>query len=71
MDIQIHDVMQITPDHDWGGAFLIVTEVRHWGVIGFVEIPKQGQAYIRIPFEQVEKIGAAIFVLQKRKSEES
>lgn len=59
---QANDVVQIIPTHKWGGCFVLVTEVKKWGIQGFVQIPMQGQAYIRLNLGEYEKIGTAIFI---------
>lgn len=47
----------------WIGAFVTVTEVRKWGVIGFVHIMDthdlSGRAYIRLKWEEIDYIGMA------------
>lgn len=51
--ISAGDVVQINPDHDlhFGGCFMVVTEVRNWGLIGYVKPPgTSGLAYYRVPF---------------------
>jgi hypothetical protein len=63
MDIEVNDIVQIVPEHKWAGSFAIVTEVKKWGVQGYVPIPMEGQAYIRLKFKDIEKVGRAIFVL--------
>lgn len=60
--ISVNDVVQISPDHDWSGCFVLVTEIKSWGIQGFVQIPLQGQAYIRLKHEDYERIGTAVFV---------
>jgi hypothetical protein len=62
MDIQVNDVVQVVPEHKWGGCFVHVTEIKNWGIQGFVQIPIQGSAYIRLKKEEFEKIGTAIFI---------
>ena len=48
---QVNDVIQIDSEHDerFGGCFIQVTEVKSWGVKGFVAIPgnvgERGQAF--------------------------
>ena len=59
--IKKHDVVQVVPSHQWGGAFVYVEEVKEWGIQGFVIIPLQGRAYIRLNKGDYEKIGEAIF----------
>lgn len=64
-NIKVGDVVQIDPEHDevFGGCFLLVTELKTWGVMGYVRVPghgdKGGEAYYRVPFEQIARIGAA------------
>lgn len=65
MDIQVNDVVQIVPEHEWGGCFLMVTEVKSWGIQGFVQIPINRQAHIRLKHEDYVKIGTAEFILQE------
>lgn len=65
------DVAQIDPQNGtnpmFAACFLTVTEVRGWGLIGYVQalgdngIPG-GQAYIRLTFDQVEYVGQALWV---------
>lgn len=65
--IRIGSVVQITdmpPSHrGWVGAFLIVTELKSFGVQGFVQvIPTHdsfGQAYTRVRWDQIDYIGEA------------
>lgn len=62
MKINKNDVVQIIPEHKWGGCFVQVTEIKEWGIQGFVQIPMEGQAFIRLNKEEFEKIGEAIFI---------
>jgi hypothetical protein len=64
---QVGDVVQIDPDHDtaFGGCLLTVTEVKSWGVQGFVRVPGRpnaGNAYYRVPFGKIARIGWAEYV---------
>lgn len=61
------DVVQINPAHDRDGfacCLLMVTEVKQWGVMGFVHIPGRdgGDAYYRVAFEHVESVGVAPWI---------
>ena len=64
--IAVGDVVQIDPEHDdrFGGCFLIVTEVRSWGAIGYVRVPGEdaGDAFYRVPWEHCHQIGRAEWV---------
>lgn len=67
--LRVNDVVQIAPDaSDWaGGCFAIVTEVKSWGMQGFVQMPctsrgdpeSGGRAFIRLKSEQFVRIGRA------------
>jgi hypothetical protein len=59
MNVDVHDVVQIDPAHDevFGGCLLVVTEVKGWGVQGFVQVPGQGQAYYRVRTEACARVG--------------
>lgn len=69
MDIQKGDVVQITDtNHPWFPCLLIVDEVKAWGVQACVIIPQSNdkseppsQAFNRLKFEQIAKVGNAIF----------
>ena len=64
--ITVDSVVQIDPAHDdrFGGAFLVVTEMKTWGVMGYVTIPGKdgGAAYYRVAFDKVVYIGQAEWV---------
>lgn len=63
--IRVGSVMQIDPEHDrrFGACFLTVTELKSWGVQGFVAIPgSDGAAYYRCAFEHCEYIGQAEWI---------
>ena len=63
----VGDVVQIDPEHDpecFGGSLLIVTEVKSWGVQGYVDIPGEGQAYYRVAFDKIANTGGkAVWVI--------
>lgn len=64
--IDVGDVVQIDPEHDskFGGCFMIVTDYKGWGAVGYVQVPgvNGGQAYYRCPNEAMKKIGRAEWV---------
>lgn len=59
------DIVQIDPEHNdlFGGCFMVVSEVKPWGVQGYVTIPKDGprQAYYRVPRGKFEVVGHAVW----------
>lgn len=46
--------------NDWVGCLLQVDEVKTWGVQAWVKIPMQGNAYIRLNWDQIEYISEAV-----------
>lgn len=60
------DVYQINEKHGragWVGAFVLATEIKPWGIQGFVHMirthDEASQAYIRLKFEEIDYIGKA------------
>jgi hypothetical protein len=65
MTIEIHDIVQVNPAVEvFGGCMVVVTEVKSWGIQGYVQNAGQdGQAYIRLKTEDFEPTGGkAIWV---------
>lgn len=61
--IEKYDVIQATESAGvWCGCLLIVEEVKTYGVMAGMRVPNQGTAYIRLRWEQFERIGRAILV---------
>ena len=61
-NIKVHDVVQVDPEVDrFGGCLVIVTELKAFGVQGFVEVPAEGRAFIRLKWDQIERIGQAVW----------
>jgi hypothetical protein len=67
--ICVGSVVQIDPAHDevFGACFLVVTEMKSFGVMGYVTIPgkgeKGGNAFYRVAFDRVHYIGPAEWAL--------
>lgn len=62
--LRINSVVQIN-EHGmdgWIGCLVQVTEVKSWGIQGYVQIPKGGQAFIRLNFSSICYIGEAVMV---------
>jgi len=68
--MKINDVVQLNPitcrNPMFAGCFLIVTEVKTWGVQGYVQALGEddkpgGQAYYRAKFDEFIKIGIAVW----------
>jgi hypothetical protein len=70
--IRVGDVVQIDPvtmveGGFFAGCLMIVTEVKSWGVQGYIAVPAArgappGEAYYRATWEQVVRIGRAAWV---------
>lgn len=57
-----NSIVQVNENgHDgWVGCLIQVSEVKNWGIQGWVQIPKGGQAYIRLEWNQINYIGHAV-----------
>ena len=59
--IKVGSVVQIAPDESnpglFGGCMLIVSELKSWGVQGYVRIPGKGDSYCRPRWEQMAYVG--------------
>jgi hypothetical protein len=65
--VEVHDIVQVDPNLEaFGGCMVVVTEVKIWGIQGYVQSAGVGgQAYIRLRTEQFEPTGGkAIWVAQ-------
>lgn len=65
----VGDVFQITEKHGrkgWVGAFVLATEIKSFGIQGFVSHivnhEQQNRAYIRLPWDEIEYIGHTTFI---------
>ena len=64
--LKVGDVVQISPDSAneiFRGCLLIVTEPKDFGCMGYVQIPGQGQAYLRPRWDEMELVGKAKWVV--------
>lgn len=63
-------IVQITnSDHHWYPCLVIVSEVKSWGIQGYISIPSDnrgnvGNAYIRLSTDQFEVVGEAKLVAE-------
>lgn len=64
MFIGKYDIVQVSPDHMWGGSLVIVTELFSWGVQGYAPIPMRGRAYIRLRYDEIEVVGRAVYAAE-------
>jgi hypothetical protein len=67
IELVFGDVVQIdpaTPDCFFGGCFMLVTDPKPWGAMGFIALPRErgespGAAYFRATWEQMAFVGHA------------
>lgn len=54
-------VVQIDPMHDthFGGCFMVVEEMKAWGIKGFVKGPGAGLYPYRVAYDAIKPIGPA------------
>jgi len=59
--VKKNSVIQINDNgpEGWIGCLLQVDEVKSWGVLAWVEIPKEGSAYLRLETGRFDYIGEA------------
>jgi hypothetical protein len=69
-ELEKGDIIQIMPEHKWGGCLAVVDEPKGFGCQCYVSAPPDpdangtGHYYIRLNWQEFEKIGAkAIFEL--------
>lgn len=59
--LESDDVIQIVPNHKWGGCIAVVDDPRDWGCVAYVTVPsndgKTGPAYIRLKNEEFIPLG--------------
>lgn len=63
--INVDDIVQLTETHKWCGALVQVTEVKSFGIQGFIFMPGYGNAFIRAKYDEFEVVGRAV-ITRKR-----
>jgi len=60
------DIVQINPDCDdvFGCCIVIVSEIKSWGIQGYVKIPGQGNAYVRKKWDEIAFVGKAEWMIR-------
>lgn len=68
--VVVNSVVQLNEkaQEGWVGCFLQVSEVKNWGVQGWVQIPMGGSAYLRPTWDQIDYIGQAVLIKQNQES---
>lgn len=72
VEIKENSVVQINENgpEGWIGCFVQVSEVKSWGIQGWVQIPEGGAAYIRLKEDTYDYIGTAIMIPGEEPKEE-
>lgn len=61
------DIVQVVnEDNNWFPSLVIVSEVKSWGIQGYTYIPCKGPAFIRLDFDDIEKVGTANIIMEKK-----
>ena len=65
--VKENSVVQISEkgQEGWIGCLVQVSEVKNWGIQGWVKIPHGGDAYIRLNWDTIEYIGTAVMTHQE------
>lgn len=66
------DVIQLTEtaQEGWIGCLMVVSEVLSWGVMAYITLPMQGDAYLRVKTGQFEIVGRAVLVRSDEETSE-
>ena len=79
-DLEVGDVVQLKPEHKFGGMLVVVTDPNPWGCQGYLmsqfnfeACRFKGVAYLRPKFEDFEYVGQLhwIFENNEEKDDES
>jgi hypothetical protein len=63
--MEIGDIVQIVDKKErFYPCLLIVTEVKSWGIQGYLHVPGKGQAYYRIGNGKFVVVGHAVLVAE-------
>jgi len=61
-NMEVGEIVQVDPAKEvFGGCLVVVTEPKAWGIQGYVQnAGSDGQAYIRLKFEEIEPTGGRV-----------
>lgn len=76
-DIQVGDVVQLKPEHKFGGMLVVCTEPKEFGCQGYLmsqhefeAVKFKGVAYVRPKFEDFEYVGKIQWLYDRTDLEE-
>ena len=72
-DLEVGDVVQLRPEHKFGGMLVVVTEPKEWGCQGYLmsqfnfeAVRFQGVAYVLPKFEDFEYVGKIQWIYEHK-----
>ena len=75
-ELKIGDVVQLRPEHKFGGMLLVVTEPKEWGCQGYLmsqfnfeAVRYKGRAFVRPKFEDFEFVGKIQWMYEPKEEE--
>lgn len=71
-EVQFGTIVQVTAKDygTWYGQILVVSEVKEWGIQGYLDIPNKGPAYLRVKHGDYDIIGIATLTLRDNDEEQ-
>ncbi len=56
--VKVNDIVQITnTEHDWYSCLVVVDQLKNFGCRGYIDVPQQGRAYIRLEHTDYKIVG--------------
>ena len=78
IDLKVGDVLQLNPEHKFGGMLVICTEPKQWGCQGYLmsaydfeAVKFKGKAFVRPKFEDMEFVGRLEWIFEEKEDESS
>lgn len=73
IELQVGDVVQLKPEHKFGGMLVVVTEPKEFGCQGYLmsqfdikAVKFMGVAYVRPTFEDFEYVGRIVWMQEPK-----
>lgn len=62
--IKLNSIVQVNQNgkDSWVGCLIQVSEVKSWGVQGYVQLPNFERAYTRLTWDMIDYIGEAVMI---------
>jgi hypothetical protein len=71
--VWVGDIVQANPEtSEWGPSLVVVSEVKSFGIQGYTHIPRGGDAFIRLTWDQFDATGGrAVWDHERSASDEA